>query len=289
MRLPRLTFLLVLVIPALLGAAKPVEDRGTVTGPPVRIGLTPALLHYQHSLNAQWKAYLQERLRRPVVFVQRDSYRETMDMLIQNRVDFAWICSYPYVTLKDKVNLLVVPMYQGHTTYRSYLIVPDTDTETRSIADLKDKVFAYADPLSNTGYLAPRFAIKKLGENPDSFFKKTFFTWAHRNVVESVADRLAQGGAVDSYIWNSLVLINPKLVQRTRVVTQSAEFGFPPFVAHLAVSKKDFTALQTVLMNMKSDPEGQEILKRLNLDGFIIGGPRMYDSVAEMARSFGDL
>jgi phosphonate transport system substrate-binding protein len=282
-------FTIVLVALILPGAPDAAEEPQALAGPPVRIGLTPALLHYQHSLNAKWKTYLEERLRRPVVFVQRDSYRETMDLLAQQRIDFAWVCSYPFVTLKDEVKLLVVPLYQGRTVYRSYLIVRQSDTTTSTIADLKGRVFAYADPLSNSGYVAPRFALKKLGADPNTFFKRTFFTWSHRMVIQAVADGLSDGGAVDSYVWDSLALLDPSLVRRTRIVSQSQEFGFPPIVAHRSVSHEDFTRLQDVFLEMNANPAGREILGRLNLDGFTRGNRAMYNSVAEMARTFGEL
>jgi len=255
---------------------------------PVHIGLTPALLHDQYGALAAWKTYLQQQLGRPVVFVQRDSYRETMDMLTQNQLDFAWICDYPYILLKNEVKLLVVPLYQGRPLYRSYLIVPAKDIKTRSIADLKGQVFVYADPHSNTGYLVPRFAIKQLGENPGTFFRKTFFTWSHRKLIEAVAVGLAQGGMVDSYIWDSLAQNNPSLTARTRIADQSKQYGFPPLVAHKTVPPEEFKAMQDVLLGMTSSPEGKTILERFNLDGFTLGDPALYRGVEDMMRDLGE-
>lgn len=261
---------------------------GTDTSKPVRIGLTPALLHDQHSVMAVWKSYLQRELGRPIEFVQRDSYRETMDLLTQGKLDFAWLCDYPFVSLKGEVKLLAVPLYQGRPMYRSYLIVPSRDSTTRSIADLKGRVFGYADPYSNTGYLAPRYAIKKLGQDPAIFFKKTFFTWSHRKLIESVASGLSQGAMVDSYVWDSLARIEPHITARTRIVAKSDEYGFPPFVAHKSVTAKEFAAFQGILLKMDSSPEGRTVLERLNLDGFTAGDPMLYRGVADMMRAFGE-
>ena len=58
--------------------------------------MTPAFLHDQHALLAEWRIYMEARLKRPVEFVQRDRYRDTMDLLQQQKVEFAWICDYPY-------------------------------------------------------------------------------------------------------------------------------------------------------------------------------------------------
>ena len=174
--------------------------------PPVRIGLTPVFLDDQTTFVNAWRGYLERRLNRPVTFVQRASYREITDLVRTGKLDFAWLCGYPYVQNRDALNLLAAPVYQGKPTYRSYLIVPASDHQTRSIADLRGKVFAFSDRDSNSGYLVPVHELLGLNETPGAFFAKTFFTWSHRNVVQAVADGLAQGGAVDSYVWDILAL-----------------------------------------------------------------------------------
>jgi phosphonate transport system substrate-binding protein len=250
--------------------------------------MTPAFLHDQHSLLGEWRAFMAASLQRPVEFVQRDSYRETMDLLRLEKLEFAWICDYPFLHLKDAVRLMAVPLYQGRPHYRSYLIVQKDNTKVASMADLAGSVFAYADPYSNTGYLAPRYEIRQLGRDPSSFFRKTFFTWSHRKVVEAVASGLAQGGAVDSYIWDTLAHVEPALPARTRVVWRSPEYGFPPFVAHRAVSNADFQLMQRHLLDTSRSEAGRRLLGLLYLDGFTIGSPALYDGVARMMRAFGE-
>lgn len=255
---------------------------------PIRFGMTPAFLHDQHALLAQWRVYLEKRLDRPVEFVQRDRYRDTMDLLQQQKVDFAWICDYPYVMLKKDVRLMTVAVNEGKPTYRSYLIVPARDTQTHSVVDLKGAVFAYADPHSNTGYLVPRFELKRTGADPATFFKRTFFTWSHRKVIDAVAAGLAQGGAVDSYVWDVLNKVRPDITAKTRIAWRSEDFGFPPIVAQRGISNANFARMQSVLTGMKDDAQGRALLGQLKLDGFIEGSPQLYDGVADMMRLFGE-
>ena len=264
----------------------PVWAQGTRK--PLRVGLTPAFVHDEYGLMEEWRRYLEGKLGRPVEFVQRDSYRETMDLLRLEKLDFAWVCDYPFVHLKDLVRLLAVPLNQGRPYYRSYLIVAADDNLRKSMRDLKGSVFAYADPYSNTGYLAPRYQVRQIGEDPANFFRKTFFTWSHRKVIEAVASGLAQGGAVDSYVWDTLARLKPELTAKTRIIDRSPEYGFPPFVAHRALNAEDYHAMQTVLLGMKDDIAGKLLLDRLNINGFVIGEKRMYDDVAKMMRAFGE-
>src|SRR5690242_975581 len=76
-----------------------------------RIGVTPAIVHDQYGLLEDWQHYLEKKLQRPVRFVSRDSYRETIDLLKSRELDFAWVSDYPFVYLYEHriARLLAVP------------------------------------------------------------------------------------------------------------------------------------------------------------------------------------
>lgn len=258
---------------------------------PIRFGLTPAIIHNQYGLLTDWREYLQKKLGRPVEFVSRDSYRETIDLIKQKKIDFAWVSDYPYVYLEDKrlARLLVTPLYQGRPYYCSYLIVPTSDLRTKSLLQLKGKIFAYADPYSNSGHLVPRYQLQQAGEDPNRFFRKTFFTWGHRRIVEAVAQGLVDAGSLDSFVWDTLSVIQPDLTNQTRIVAKSPEYGFPPIVARRTVNRADSAAMQQALLDMANDQEGAKLLKRINLTGFAPGDAKLYDGVRKMMRAMADL
>lgn len=246
---------------------------------PLLFGITPVILDEQADFLGRWQHYLEIRLGRPLRFVQRSSYREILNLLLTGKLDCAWLCGYPYVRHRRQLALLAVPQYAGQPLYRSYLIVPAEDRDSRSIADLRGRVFAYSDPDSNSGWLTPQVELKRLGADPGRHFRKTFFTWSHRKVVEAVAVGLAQGGAVDGYIWETLARRHPGLVRDTRVAWRSGLFGFPPLVAGARLVPAEREALRKVLLHMRIDPEGRALLGQLNLDGFEPGAPVLYDGV----------
>ena len=250
---------------------------------PVKIGITPVFLTDRTAFVEEWRLYLANQLGKPVEFELRKSYREITDLLLAGELDAAWLCGYPFARNRDSVKLLGVPVYKGRPLYQSYLIVPASDTTTRSLLDLKQKVFAFSDPDSNSGYLFPQVDLIKKGLLPKYFFSKTFFTWSHRNVVRSVADGLAQGGAVDGYIWDTLSITNPELTDRTRIVAKSDYFGFPPLVTRNDIKPNLETEMRKALFNMSDVPAGQRLLRKLNLDRFATADNQLYDSILEMA------
>ncbi len=263
-------------------------SRPVLSAKALRVGMTPAFLNTQYGLLAEWRGYMQAKLDRPVDIVQRDSYRETMDLLRLEQLDFAWICSYPYAYLRKQLRLVAVPLYLSRPFYRAYLIVSVRNRHIKGLSQLREKVFAYADPYSLTGHLVPRYQLRKMGEDPEKFFSKTFFTYSHRKLIEAVADGLAHGASVDGYVWDSLNALKPEITSRTFPVSQSPEFGFPPLVARLGVAQEDFAAVQKMFIGMRQDPQGSALLQHLNLNGFIHGTPSLYDDVAEIMRAFGE-
>jgi len=249
----------------------------------LRIGLTPVFLDDQMSFLTRWRAWMEGRLKRSVVFVQRGSYREVLDLIRGGKLDFAWICGYPYVRYRSELRLVAVPLWRGRPYYQSYLIVPATDTKSSSLTDLRGKVFAYSDPDSNSGFLYPQYRLTTQGENPATFFSRSFFTWAHRKVVEAVGVGLVDGGAVDGYVWETLAELHPGLTNNTRVIERSPEFGHPPFVARPDISAAELQRFQRALLDMPADAEGAQLLRLLRLDGFIPGQASLFDEIARMA------
>jgi phosphonate transport system substrate-binding protein len=251
---------------------------------PLRFGTTPVFLNEQIGLLDRWQRHLEARLDRPVRFVQRGSYREIVDLLLGEGVEAAWLCGHPLVLHETRLSVVAVPRYQGAPLYRAHLIVPASDDTTKEVADLKGRVFAYSDPLSNSGYLVPRAAIADSGANPATFFRRSFFTFSHRKVVDAVRAGLADGGAVDGYVWDTMAMQQPASVARLRVAWRSAAHGFPPVVARRTWAAVEARQLADALRGMPSSDEGRGILARLNIDGFEEPKAGQFDSIRTLLR-----
>ncbi len=256
---------------------------------PLRLGMTPATARNQYALLEEWRVYLAKKLDRPVELMFRDSYQESLDLMKQKKLDFAWFSAPAYLKSQQQTNLLATPLYQGLPYDRAYLIVPSADHDTRSLLDLKGHVFAYVDPASSSGYFEPRYQLRHAGEDPDKFFLKTFFTRDHQKIIAAVAIGLADGGSMSGFAWESLALTRPDITDQTRIVNKSGKLGFPPIIARRSLNKRDFSSMQRALLAMSGDATGRELLKRLNLDGFVVADPTLYRSVSVMMQRSGDL
>ncbi|MGC8491346.1 MAG: phosphate/phosphite/phosphonate ABC transporter substrate-binding protein [Syntrophobacteraceae bacterium] len=229
--------------------------------------------------------YLGSKLGRHIELVQRKTYEEVNELFCKKRIDLAFICSGPYVAGKDKCGfeLLVAPEVHGRHFYYSYLIV-NKNSPFKGIDDLKGRVFAFSDPDSLTGKLAPAYWLSRMHERPQTFFRKVVYTYSHDNSILAVAKGLVDGAAVDGLVWDYYQRTDPALTSATRIVCKWGPYGIPPLVASRTISPDLKERVQKVLLTMNEDPWGRQILKNLLIDRFIIPEDKWYDSVRVLER-----
>ena len=262
----------------------PVESKAKPFPVPLRICISAIvspsknIVDYESILQ-----YLGRRLGRPIEIIQRDTYGESISLLENREIDLALICSGPYVVCRKRfgAELLVAPQVDGKTTYQSYVIV-HKESLIRRFKDLRGKTFAFTDPLSNTGKMYPTYLILKSGEFPDTYFRKTIFTRGHDNSVKAVADKLVDGAAVDSLVWENLSRTEPEVAGRTRVILRSPPFGIPPIIVHPALHTELKNTLRSLFLNMHENKEGGKLLARVGIERFVMVDDSAYDSVRHM-------
>ncbi len=227
--------------------------------------------------------YIGEKLGREVQFIQRKTYGEINELLGLGQIDLAFICSGPYAAGKEiyDFELVATPQVQKSHFYQSYLIVNKASPINR-IEDLKGRIFAFTDPDSNTGKLVPTYWLYEMGEQPETYFSKTIYTYSHDNSILAVAKALVDGAAIDGLIWEYYHQKDPVFTSRTRIIRKSKPYGIPPIVASRHISSELKSRIRQLFFTMHNDPEGQKILAELMIDRFIEPRDEWYDSIREM-------
>ena len=212
-------------------------------------------------------SYLSKKIDRPIALLQRKSYRETNKLIKEGKIDLAIICTGVYPLLQNDAEVLVAPVIRGSPTYHSYFIV-NRKENFQKIEDLKGKTFAFTDPLSLSGHIYPIYVLEKMGYKPETFFKKTLFSWNHDNSIRLVNKGIVNGAAVDSLVYEYLFFHTPEAVKNVKVIHSSPPFPAPPIVVSKNVKPELKERILTVLINMSKDDEGYKILRKLGVDEF---------------------
>lgn len=244
---------------------------------------TKTLEYYQELL-----AHMEQKLSQQVTLILKPTYAEINDLVMGQRVDVAFVCSLAYVKGNDDfgMELLVVPQMYGETVYYSYLIVPN-ESSAASLKDLRGTSFAFTDPISNSGHLAPSYQISLLDETPVSFFSRYIFTYSHDNSITAVADRLLDGAAVDSLVYDQLVADKPELASKTKIIARWGPYGIPPVVISPTLDPQLKQQLQDFFLKLHKSDEGNTILNNLTIDKFVVVPNDVYDSIREMKTKLG--
>ncbi|MBW6521465.1 MAG: phosphate/phosphite/phosphonate ABC transporter substrate-binding protein [Desulfoarculaceae bacterium] len=231
----------------------------------------------------QFLNYLGEKLDIHVQFIVRESYAEINRLIMDEKVDLAFVCGGPYVSGHDQfgMELLVAPRSHGGTVYYSYIIIPQ-ESAAQQWEDLRGKRFVFTDPLSNTGKLVPTYMLARMEETPGSFFADYNFSGSHDKSIKAIAYGLADGAAVDSLIWEYLQVTDPALTARTKVMLKSPPYGIPPVVVRPNLSPELKNELRQIFLTAHLDPQGKEILAKMMIEQFVPIDNAAYDSIREM-------
>lgn len=236
--------------------------------------------------------YISKKLNKQVKIVQKRSYSEVNELIKNNEIDFAFVCSGAYIEGSKEfgMKLLVAPKMYGRTTYNSYIIVQNKSNYTNFL-ELRGKRFAFSDPLSNSGKLYPTYRLALMNETPGSFFgvnekgrNNSFFTYSHDSSIISVAEGLAEGAAVDSLVYEYMRNTKPEVISKTRILEVSPPFGIPPVVVPKDIDPFLEQRLKDIFLDMDKDEEGRGILLKIKIDKFVNIEDNAYDSVREMRK-----
>lgn len=226
-----------------------------------------------------------EHLDKPVAFVQRPTYEEIDDLLKNNRIDLAFVCSGSYALGHDDygLQLLAIPIIKGQRVYHSDIIVAK-DSPLTSLEALRDKRFTFTSKSSNSGCLAPTFLLAQRQETPQTFFASVTYSGTHDKAIHAVAHHICDGAAVDSLILNHMVKEQDPSALNVRVVECSQNFGMPPVVVPPGIAPQLKRDLRDIFLSIHQSEQGRFILDNLGIDFFTLANDSEYDGIREMAQ-----
>lgn len=214
--------------------------------------------------------YLEIKLGYPVTLLQRKTYKEVNDLVQSDGADVAFVCSGGYAAGHQSfgMELLAIPLVKNEHVYQSYIITNQA-ASGNSIIDLRGRSFAFTDPMSFSGRIAPVYMLESQGIDSTTFFGRTFFTYSHDNAIRAVAEGIVDAAAVDSMIFDHAVQREPSLAAKIKIIDKSLLVGNPPVVVNPnldAILKK---RLQMLILTMHEDAKGQKALQALSYDKFL--------------------
>ena len=190
--------------------------------------------------------------------------------------------------MAELAEVLLGEVYRGEPVYTGRIFVRK-DSGIEELSQLRGKSIAFADPLSESGYLYPLdiFVGQGLlarGDDPASFFGDVFFAGGYQQAVQAVANGFVDAAAASQFA--ELLLLPEQFVE----VTWIAESDVIPSHAVIARAGLDPAlrdAFRDAMLSLNEPPNQHLLAHVYGPDGYIAVDHSAYAGVEQVARAYG--
>ncbi|MCK9225063.1 MAG: phosphate/phosphite/phosphonate ABC transporter substrate-binding protein [Candidatus Muirbacterium halophilum] len=199
--------------------------------------------------NFSFMEYLSEVFEIEVRLLVSKNYDEFGEFLKNKTADIVWGNSEHYLKNRELYKDYVIvlrPVVKGQDKYRG-IIITNKNSNVNSVMELKNKIFAFTDIKSGSGYKLPMELFEnKYNIEIYNFFADVEYLQTHEEVVKNVFYGKVDGGAVfesapesflekeqaknikildyTRYIYNEPVLIKKEIYEKYKHIIDSEKF-----------------------------------------------------------------
>ncbi len=235
-------------------------------------------------------AYLTGALAREVRGRVTLDHAAAIEALAAAEADIAFMGALPAALARSRIGaeILLSEVYRGKPSYAGAIFVR-RGGGVGGIEDLRGRSIAFADPLSESGYLYPldilaRAGLLERGADPQRFFARVYFAGGYQQAIRAVADGLVDAAGVSVYA--------PLLLPPGRRADVAPIALSRPIPSHAVIARRGLDpglrAAFVAAMLALNRPERRHLLRHVyNPDGYVRSRQADYDAVAETARRHG--
>ena len=197
-------------------------------------------------------------------------------------------CGYPFTDdLAGKVQLLGAFVYDAPQCSgldcRSVLVARAEHGQLQ-LEGFRGLRAAFNAPNSQSGYNAFRALVAPLAIK-GRFFGSALQTGGHGASVAAVREGRADLAAIDCVTYAALARYTPQATEGLRIVATTEAYPGLPLITAKATSASEIALLQTALHALLTSAEAAPTLQALNIIGFEVPAPGVYQRCVDMRAS----
>lgn len=236
--------------------------------------------------------YLEKEIGVKVKGYVTQDHAAAVEALRNGEADISFMGGLPYVLAHNEIGaeVLLSEVYRGSPFYTGRIFVK-RNSGIKTLRDLKNKSIAFADPLSESGYLYPldifvKKGLIKQGDDPHKFFKAVYFAGGYQQAIQAMANGLVDAAGVSQY---ADLLLTPEQLSRVHWIAESTKIP-----SHVICARKDLSndlkvKFKSAMLKLNR-PEYKYLLQYVySPDGYVEAKHSDYKDVEEMARLYGYL
>lgn len=213
-----------------------------------------------------------------------------VEALRNGDADISFMGALPFVLAEAEIGAvpLLSEVYRDAPSYTGRIFVR-RDSGIKTLADLRGRYIAFADPISESGYLYPlaEFINAGLIESPEkaeTFFGRVYFAGGYQQAMQAMAEGLVDAAGASQY---ADLLLTPEQQAEVTWIAESEAIPSHVVIARPGLDDGVQTRFVDAMMKL-NQPENREMLRYLyGPDGYVLSDPGAYDGVREMARRYG--
>jgi phosphonate transport system substrate-binding protein len=217
--------------------------------------------------NQPYADYLSRELGVPVKIVRGTDYAAVIEAMRAGHVQIASVGPAAYALARKIMGEDIAPVAvtldnEGNLGYYSVIAVR-ADSPYQTLADIKDKSFAFADPNSTSGYAVPSYYLStELGTSADDYFSEVAFSGGHEQSVMALVNGTFEAVAThwrNEESGNIQTMTKKGLIQpdATRIIWTSPVIPNTPVMINTTLPQQLQDEFKAVLMAFpEKDPEG---------------------------------
>ena len=238
----------------------------------------------------QITAYLSDELAIPVKGFVTQDHAAAVEALRNGDADISFMGALPYVLAHDQTGaeVILAEVYRGSLVYTGRIFVRK-DSGIETLEDLRGKSIAFADPISESGYLYPLDLFVQAGylardEDPQSFFSNVYFAGGYQQSLQAVINGFVDAAGASQY---AELLVAPDQLEELTWIAETDPIPSHVVLARPGLDPSRVEAFKQVMLKL-NEPDYKHLLKYVySPDGYVEATHEDYTSVEEVARLYG--
>ena len=234
--------------------------------------------------------WLAEQIGAPVEGFVTIDHAAAVEALRNGDADISFMGALPFVLAEAEIGAipLLSEVYRDQPSYTGRIFVR-RDSGIETLADLRNEDIAFADPISESGYLYPLAEFVDAGliaatNEADAFFGRVFFAGGYQQAMQAMAEGLVDAAGASQY---ADLLLSPGQQAQVTWIAES-----DPIPSHVVIARPGLDAglrarFVDAMLRLNA-PENRDLLRYLyGPDGYVRADAANYDGVRAMARRYG--
>jgi phosphonate transport system substrate-binding protein len=217
------------------------------------------------------------------------SYGNIIEKFKEEEIDAAFLGSFTGALAISQLGVvpLVRPINMDNTsTYQGYIFARK-DSNITSVADMKGKSLALVEK-TTAGFVFPIAWLKRHGvDDINTYFNEQFISGSHDRTISLVLNGKANVGAAKSTIYENMRKWQPRIDRELIILANSPKVPSNTFCVNKKFDQQYREQLKDLLLNLRGDPGGREVLKKLGAKRFVETGRDQYQPVFDLAKEAG--